>query len=216
MELCHWVFYHFFCPNQCRFPWILGMNLTHPTRPSMFRWYPTLLVHWIPGLPGMGEWNRDWSDMSKLWTDSLEKILGRSAVNDGTFWIDSGLRFGSSRENHWYRGVFWMLPSSCYFPTSLPLLFFLQICLSSHSFFSCRPCDCEINIEWLQIWLHGVGSFSTFFINGWASVKGFPKFSQVWLEPNTKDFMHFLMLDEDSGLHPLFGHPSAYILVNNM
>ena len=41
----------------------------------------------------MGEWNRDWSDMSSQWTDSLEKILGRSAVNDGTFWIDAGFWF---------------------------------------------------------------------------------------------------------------------------
>eukprot|EP00913_Durusdinium_trenchii_P008594 g8069.t2 len=37
---------------------------------------------------GQGEWNREWSDLSEQWTDSLEKILGRSKVNDGTFWID--------------------------------------------------------------------------------------------------------------------------------
>ncbi|CAL1138268.1 unnamed protein product, partial [Cladocopium goreaui] len=49
---------------------------------------PTIQLLRLRNPHGMGEWNRDWSDMSSQWTDSLEKILGRSAVNDGTFWID--------------------------------------------------------------------------------------------------------------------------------
>lgn len=37
---------------------------------------------------GMGEWNREWSDASVLWTDRLACELGRTGVDDGTFWMD--------------------------------------------------------------------------------------------------------------------------------
>eukprot|EP00439_Symbiodinium_sp_Y106_P075922 s2048_g15.t1 len=37
---------------------------------------------------GMGEWNGEWSDSSAQWTELLEKRLGRTGSDDGTFWMD--------------------------------------------------------------------------------------------------------------------------------
>ncbi|CAE8708106.1 unnamed protein product, partial [Polarella glacialis] len=37
---------------------------------------------------GVGEWNREWSDASVEWTESISSELGRTGVDDGTFWMD--------------------------------------------------------------------------------------------------------------------------------
>ena len=37
---------------------------------------------------GHKEWNGDWSDKSKLWTDDLKKKLGYEDVDDGIFWMN--------------------------------------------------------------------------------------------------------------------------------
>lgn len=37
---------------------------------------------------GVGEWSGEWSDKSAEWTDQLALELGRTGVDDGTFWID--------------------------------------------------------------------------------------------------------------------------------
>eukprot|EP00929_Paragymnodinium_shiwhaense_P037915 TRINITY_DN20110_c0_g1_i1.p1 TRINITY_DN20110_c0_g1~~TRINITY_DN20110_c0_g1_i1.p1 ORF type:complete len:1080 (+),score=228.30 TRINITY_DN20110_c0_g1_i1:236-3475(+) len=37
---------------------------------------------------GVGEWNGEWSDKSAEWTEGLAAELGRSGVDDGTFWMD--------------------------------------------------------------------------------------------------------------------------------
>lgn len=37
---------------------------------------------------GVGEWNGEWGDNSSAWTDTLAMHLGRTGVNDGTFWMD--------------------------------------------------------------------------------------------------------------------------------
>lgn len=44
---------------------------------------PVRLASPPPLAGGQGEWNREWSDLSEQWTDSLEKILGRSKVGLG-------------------------------------------------------------------------------------------------------------------------------------
>lgn len=37
---------------------------------------------------GVGEWNGDWSDTSVEWTGTLAQQLGRTGMDDGTFWMD--------------------------------------------------------------------------------------------------------------------------------
>ena len=37
---------------------------------------------------GVGEWTGDWGDHSAKWTGHLADQLGRTGVNDGTFWMD--------------------------------------------------------------------------------------------------------------------------------
>jgi hypothetical protein len=37
---------------------------------------------------GVGEWTGEWSDNSTTWTDQLVMQLGRTGMNDGTFWMD--------------------------------------------------------------------------------------------------------------------------------
>eukprot|EP00931_Biecheleriopsis_adriatica_P073159 TRINITY_DN47502_c0_g1_i1.p1 TRINITY_DN47502_c0_g1~~TRINITY_DN47502_c0_g1_i1.p1 ORF type:complete len:1021 (-),score=218.76 TRINITY_DN47502_c0_g1_i1:37-3099(-) len=37
---------------------------------------------------GVGEWSGEWSDRSAEWTDNLASELGRTGIDDGTFWMD--------------------------------------------------------------------------------------------------------------------------------